>query len=200
MEGNNRRNVENVTMITTIAALLITVILNFINNQANLNLQEKSLESELLVKAIEIGDKEKSERNLSFLLKLDLISEDRMNVLMKLTDSLYSTENIEVQSDTVGFYTLQLFKDKKDVSLFEKQLRGAHLKIISSESGNPSLYLEGYSDYQGKFELNYPKYFSSSFVLIQIEKYGYKSKQFKLQLPDFGELNNLYKEVVMELL
>jgi hypothetical protein len=197
MEDNKKITYEYVTMITAIVALLVTVILNFINNQANLDLQEKSLESELLVKAIEIGDKKKSERNLSFLLKLDLISKDRMDVFLKLTDSLYSTINNEVQSDSVGFYTLQLFNDKKDVSLYEKQLRGAHIIIMSSDSLKNPLHLEGYSDYQGQFELTFPKYYSSTIVQMQIKKKGYKSKEFKLQLPKYGEINNVYKEVFL---
>lgn len=197
MEDNKKRNYEFITMITAIVALLVTVILNYINNQANLDLQEKSLESELLVKAIEIGDKKKSERNLSFLLKLDLISKERMALFMKMTDSIYSSVNKDVQSDSIGYYTLQLFNDKKDVSLFEKRLRGAHIEIMSFDSLKTPLHLEGYSDYQGQFELTFPKYYSSTIVMMKIKKNGFKSKEFNLQLPDYGSMNNVYKEVIL---
>ena len=90
-----------------------------------------------------------------------------------------------------------LFNDKKDVSLYEKQLRGAHIIIMSSDSLKNPLHLEGYSDYQGQFELTFPKYYSSTIVQMQIKKKGYKSKEFKLQLPKYGEINNVYKEVFL---
>lgn len=188
---------EKLTLFVSVAGLIVSIILAQINNAANIKLEEKKIESDLFIKAIDIGNNKKSLKNLTFLLKLGILPEERQIAIQKLTDSIYSEKVKNIPSDTVGFYSFQFFNNKKDVSLHDHQLRGAHIFVSSLDTISNPLQIIGYSDYQGKYELTFPKYYSSSFINVRIKKSGYKTREFKMQLPKFGETTDLQKDITM---
>ncbi|AWG22776.1 hypothetical protein FFWV33_15190 [Flavobacterium faecale] len=189
---------NNITILVSVGGLVLSVILAEVNRRANIELENKKLESDLFIKAIDIGNKGKSLKNLTFLLKLGILPKERQNAIQKLTDSIYSDKTIkEIPSDTIGFFNFQFYNNKRDVSLSEKYLRGAKIKIESIDSIPNPLKIIAYSDYQGKLEIAFPKYYSASFIKVIIQKKGFMSREFKMQLPDFGEMNDTYKEIIM---
>lgn len=189
---------DNITILVSVGGLVLSIILAEVNRRANIDLENKKLESDLFIKAIDIGNKEKSLKNLTFLLKLGILSTERQNAIQKLTDSIYSDKTIkEIDSDTIGFYNFQFYNNKKDVGLNERYLKGAKIEIKSIDSITNPLKIVAYSDYQGKLEIAFSKYYSTSFIKVKIHKKGYMSREFKMQLPEFGEINDTFTEITM---
>ena len=200
VNSSKRVTIEKATIFISLLGLFVSLILVQMNKKASIELEEKRIESELFLKAIEISNKETTLDNLKFLLKMGAISEKRAKVIESLSDSIYSKKhnNIYTASDTVGFLDFYVLNTKKDIRLYDKIIRGAYIQIESLDSIN-ALKICGYTDnVYGRIEFYFPKYYSGKFVKVTIEKERFKTKLFELKLPEFENIMDTRKEVFLE--
>lgn len=91
----------NPIVVSIVSALLGGVLVAFINGQTNIKLEEKKLQTQLIVQAVKTGDKKQATNNLKFLVAAGLLS-DQSGKIKELIDAQGGSSFVLPASESIS--------------------------------------------------------------------------------------------------
>jgi hypothetical protein len=167
--------------------------LSFYSNNATRDLEREKYESALISSAIVWDDQAKTKQRIRFLMKADLISDDKQKVVESLSDSMSISHqaNAFTASDSSLFYDLHT--STNDGSFIKNTL----VTFIGTEE-MADFRIQAYTDYQGMLNVTLPRAVAGKTILITLEKYGYKTRKFEHTFPKKGYGSGDLNKFVLE--